>query len=384
MTIVLKKMNSIDESVENNLTQWEIGPYHSSLPAPIKLSLLMDGEVVSHCSLETGFLHRGLEKVFELHSWRSSIAYVDHLDPEAAVFGELALCLGVEEIAGLAVPSRAQHIRIILAELTRVSSHLIYMVRMARVVGSETIIHYLLRDRERILDLFELLAGARFSLNFLRFGGVCADVTEGFIERVLEVCEVIRIRLKEYNDLFTFNHGFLKRTAFVAPLTSSLIRECGVTGPNARASGFSFDVRKDSPYTGYDQVDFDVPLGRGEGGSLGDVHDRFLIRLREISQSMEILKQLSETVPSGEYINSEVEKGYAIPSGEAYVRVESSRGLLGCHVVSDGSSQPARIQFRTPTVAHLMVIPKLVTGIRIEDLPVLLASLDLGIAEADR
>jgi NADH-quinone oxidoreductase subunit D len=373
-----------DESFKTDLTTWEIGPYHGSLPAPMRLKLSLDGEIIAQCKVETGFLHRGLEKAWELHPWRSAVAYADHLDPEVAVFGELTLCLAVEEVGDIAVPPRAQSIRLILAELTRISAHLSYMVRMAKAVGSETIIHYVLRDREKILDLFELLTGARMSLNFLRFGGVSADVTDGFIERVLEVCEMIRIRMKEYNDLFTFNHIFLKRSASVAPIPVALVRSCGITGPNARASGVSFDVRKNHPYMGYQDLEFEVPLGQGEGGVIGDIHDRFLIRLREITQSMEILKQLVERVPSGEFINSKIEKDYVVPPGEAYARIESSRGLLGCHVVSDGKECPSRVQFRSPTMANLSALPQLVTGIRIEDLPVVLASLDLGIAEADR
>lgn len=372
------------ESFRTDLTTWEIGPYHGALPAPMRLRLSLDGEIIAACSVETGFLHRGLEKAFELHSWRASISYADHLDPEVAIFGELALCLGVEEIGEIAVPPRAQRIRVILAELSRISAHLVYMVRMARAVGSETIVHYLLRDREKILDLFELLTGARFSFNFLRFGGVSSDVTDGFIERVLEVCEMIRIRMKEYNDLFTFNHAFLMRTSGVAPLLAKQVKQFGITGPNARASGVDFDVRKTHPYMGYDQLEFKIPVGLGEEGMVGDVHDRFVIRLRELSQSMEILKQLSELLPSGEFLNEKIDLEYEVPSGEAYVRVESSRGLLGCHVVSDGGPRPNRIQFRPPTLGNLMAIPSLVEGVRIEDLPVVLASLDLGIAEADR
>ncbi len=377
-------INLKQEALKTDLTIWEIGPYHGALPAPMRLSLSLDGEIIAHCKVETGFLHRGLEKVCELRSWRAVIAYADHLDPECAIFGELALCMAVEEIGDIVVPARAQSIRIVLAELARISGHLAFMVRMAKAVGSETIIHYLLRDREKVLDLFELLTGARFSLNFLRYGGVSADVTDGFIERVLEVCELIRIRVKEYNDLFTFNHGFLKRTANVAPISRELVDYCGITGPSARAAGVAFDVRKASPYTGYDRLDFEIPLGQGDGGTLGDVHDRFLVRLREISQSMEILKQLVDRVPSGEFINRKIEKDFIVPAGEAYSRIESSRGLLGCHVVSDGKENPSRVQFRPPSVASLMAIPHLVTGIRIEDLPVVLASLDLGIAEADR
>ena len=337
---------------ETDLTTWEIGPYHGALTCPMRLKLRLDGEIIASCQVETGFLHRGLEKACELHAWRSSIAYLDHLDPENAVFGELVLCLAVEQIAGLEVPTRARCIRMILSELTRVSAHLAFMVRIARSVGAETIVHYMLRDREKILDLFELLTGARFSLNFLRFGGVSADVTDGFIERVAEVCDLIQIRTKEYNDLFTFNHGFLKRTAFVGTLSPKLIYAYGITGPNARASGLVQDVRKDEPYLGYHQVDFKIPSGMGEGGCLGDTHDRFVIRLREVTQSIEILKQLVEDIQPGPFLTGDLEKNHQIPEGEAYARIESSRGLLGCHVVSDGSNRPNRIQIRPPSLGH--------------------------------
>jgi NADH-quinone oxidoreductase subunit D len=378
-----------DDFLRTDLTTWEIGPYHGSLPAPMRLELMLDGEIIAACKIETGFLHKGLEKACELHPWQSLMVYADHLDPEGAAFGELVVCLAAEEIAEITVPPRAQNIRLILCELTRISAHLSYMVRMGRSVGSETIVHYLLRDREKILDLFELVTGSRFSLNFMRFGGVRADVTDGFIERVLEVCDVSRIRLREYNDLFSFNHIFLKRSISIGQLSPQLIRRCGISGPNARASGITYDVRKDSPYMGYDQLEFEVPVGRGEGGYLGDVHDRFLLRLRELTQSIEMLKQLAESVPEGEYSlrknnDGEHEKTMIIPSGEAYSRVESSRGILGCHLVSDGKDRPSRVQFRTPTVANLMSVSELVVGLRIEDLPVLLASLDLGISEADR
>jgi NADH-quinone oxidoreductase subunit D len=370
--------------LKTDLTTWEIGPYHSALPGPMRLRLKLDGEIVVSCEVETGFLHRGLEKACELHSWPSLIVYADHLDPEVAVFGELVTCLAVEEIAGIDVPPRAQSIRLLLAELARISGHLAFVVRMAKAVGSETVIHYVLRDREKILDLFELVTGARFSLNFLRFGGVRADVTDGFIERVLEVCELIRVRMKEYNDVFTFNYSFLQRSSRVAPISPETVRFCGITGPNARASGVPFDVRKDIPYIGYDRLDFIAPLGKGEGGALGDVHDRFILRLREINESMEILKQLVDRIPGGQFLDSPVLKDYPVPAGEAYARIESSRGLLGCHIISDGKSGPSRVQYRVPTVANLMAIPYITPGIRVEDLPVVLASMDLGIAEADR
>jgi NADH-quinone oxidoreductase subunit D len=380
------------ELLRTDLTTWEIGPYHGALPGPMRLKLTLDGEIIVSGEAETGFLHRGLEKAIEIHAWRSSIVYSDHLDPEAAVFGELALCMAVEQIADYQIPARAANIRVILSELTRISSHMLYIVKVANSVGAETLVHYVLRDRERILDLFELLTGARFSLNFLRFGGVNADVTEGFIERVLEVCELIHIRMKEYNDLFTFNHAFLKRTAGVGIISPELARSTGLTGPNARATGLPFDVRRAHPYLIYAEQDFEVPVGRGSGGIPGDAHDRFLVRLHEVSESLRILKHLAETIPQGPFLRPGIELDagspeaatFRVPRGEAYVRVESSRGLLGCHVVSDGGEKPARVQFRVPSLAGIAVIPRIIQGIWIEDLPVVLASLDLSLPEADR
>jgi NADH-quinone oxidoreductase subunit D len=257
-----------------------------------------------------------------------------------------------------------------------------FIVRMARAVGAETMVHYVLRDRERILDLFELLTGARFSLNFLRFGGVKADITEGFIERVIEVCDLIQVRLKEYNDLFTYNHAFLKRTSGIGVVSAALIAKYGITGPAARGSGIALDVRKAHPYSGYDRLDFVCPVESGPGS--GGAHARFLVHLKEVAQSAAILRQSAEHVPPGEYQIARIEKEFAVPAGEAYSRIESPRGLLGCHVVADDRAHPACVQFRTASAAHVAVIPELLEGIRVEDLPVLLLSLDLGMAEADR
>ena len=372
------------ECLKTDLTSWNIGPYDPALPGPMGMSLLLDGEVVVSAELETGYLHRGIEKTFEKQLWKSAISYSDRVDPEGAVFGELALCLAVEEIANFSVPQRAQDIRVILAELARISAHMGYIVKVAHAVNSETMVHYVLRDREKVLDLLELVAGARFSINFLRFGGVQADVTEGFIERVLEVCEILRVRLKEYNDLFTYNHAFIKRTLGIGILSAERARVFGITGPNARASGLGFDARKVHPHSGYDRLDFEVPLALSTEKTIGDSNDRFLVRLREIAVSIEILRQVAEHIVPGEFLSHKSDDIYCIPAGEAYARVESARGLLGCHVVSDGGSKPHRVQYRVPSVAHLSAVPDLVAGIRLEDLPVVLASMGLGLAEADR
>ena len=368
------------ESLKTDLTRWEIGPYHGALPGPMRLKLLLDGEIVVSGQVETGYLHRGLEKALEIHTWQASIAYADHLDPEGAVFGELALCLSVEEVAEIEVPPRAQTIRMILSELARISSHLGFIVRMARAVGAETMVHYVLRDRERILDLFELLTGARFSLNFLRFGGVKADITEGFIERVLEVADLMQVRLKEYNDLFTFNHAFLKRTVDIGIISPALVAKYGITGPAARGSGVAFDVRKVAPYSGYQELEFLAPVETGAGERMR----AFWCICARSQKAPRSSNRRPTECPAGEFQIAHIEKEFAVPAGEGYARIESSRGMLACHVVANDTAHPARVQFRTPSAAHLAVIPELLPGIRIEDLPVLLLSLDLGLAEADR
>lgn len=372
------------ETLQSDLTSWRIGPYHPALPGAFGLSLDLDGEIMVDALVETGYLHRGIEKALEKQTWHALIPWVDHLDPEGAAFAELAVCLAVEELAGISVPQRAQAIRLLLCELTRIGVHLGFVARLARAAGSETLLHYTLRDRERIFDLLELLTGARFSIAFLRYGGVSADVTEGFIERVVDVCALLKVRLKEYNDLFTFNRAFVQRAAFVGVLHADKVQELGITGPNARASRVSFDVRKAHPYTGYQLVDFEVPLGEGDAGTVGDIHDRFLMRLKEIYQSVEILRQVAEMLPRGDFTNGKIGADFAVPSGEAYSRVESSRGLFGCHIVGNGTKSPGRIQFRTPTAAVMQVIPSLLSGHRLEDMPLILASLDLCIAEVDR
>ena len=373
------------ERLSTDLTSWEIGPYYDALPGPMKMRLLLDGEIIVSGEIETGFVHRGLEKAMELQNWQVAVAYADRLDPENAFFAELALCMAVEEISQFETPARALNIRLILSELSRVCTHLGYVVKVAKAVNAETMVHYALRDRERVLDLFELLTGARYSINFLRYGGVKLDMTAGFLERVLETCDLIRIRLKEYNDLFTYNHAFLKRTRGMGVLSSELIKKYGITGPNARASGVLSDTRKEHPYLGYEKLNHHlISTSEQSSHQSADCHSRFVIRLNEISQSLEILRAISDAVPPGEFELMKVEKDFAVPSGEAFARVESGRGRLGIYVVADGSARPSRIQFSTPSPASLLAVPELIVGIRVEDLPVLLASLDLGLAEIDK
>lgn len=372
------------EYLDTDLMLWEVGPYHKALPGPFVLRLTLDGEVIVNTRYGLGYGHKGLEKALELHQWSSILPYMDRVDPEAAPFGEHVFCRAVEEICEIEVPRRAQGIRVLVSELSRIVSHMGFMVRVAEAVNGETAIHHILQDREKILDLFELLTGSRFSINFFRFGGVRSDVSDGFLERVNSICETVRMRVKEYNDLFSYNHVFLKRTVCTGVLEKEDVFHFGVTGPNARASGVNYDVRKDEPYSGYETLDFNSPIGSGEYGETGDAHDRFIIRLREIAESISIIHQVSESLSEGPFCNVEIPEKLAVPAGEAFAKVESPRGVLGVHVVSDGGLQPCRVQFRVPSLPHVSAIPVVLRGHRVEDLSVVLATLDLSLAEVDR
>jgi NADH-quinone oxidoreductase subunit D len=380
-------MNALEpEILKVPITPLQIGPFDPMLFGAIRLQLEMDGEVIARSVLETGWTCRSIDKRIQQSPWVSLLPYMDKIDPENAVFAELVACLAIEELLQVEVSDRASAIRVILSELTRIASHLKYIVKIGQAVGSEAIFHYALRDREKILDLLELLTGARFSLHFLRIGGVREDVTEGFIERILETCEMIKSRIKEYNDVLTFNQVFLGRTAYLGVLSEEFALKVGVTGPNARASGVRIDLRRDEPYALYGKLDFYSPLGSGEFGITGDCHDRFLIRLREIEQSVEIIRQIAELTPSGAHLNSEAARIFhqGVSAGTSTQRVESPRGIIECQIESEGGPFPSRFSYFAPSNAHLQCVPELLEGCRLEDLPVVLASLDYSISEVDR
>jgi NADH-quinone oxidoreductase subunit D len=382
---MIKDVSFFDEPIESDLLLWQIGPYHPVLPAPMKLHLIIDGEMVVDSQISIGYTHKGLEKMMEKRSWPQLIPYCDHLDPEGAFFSELSFCLAVEEIGGIEVPARAEYVRIILLELNRISSHLKFLSHLAVSVGSETVNYYILRDREKLLDLFELISGSRFSPNFFRYGGISKDVTEGFLERVLDVSHLIRIRLKEYNDLLIFNDPFLKRSKGTGILSLDQVEKWGVSGPTARASGLRFDLRHLFPFSGYECFNFSVISALAETGLIGDNFNRIQVRLKEILESLEIIQQVVDQLPEGDYQNQKIDPlAYTPPPGEAYARVESARGTLGCFVVSDGTENPVRVQFRTPTFQALSILPEVLQGQKIEDISLILASLDLSLSEVDR
>lgn len=365
---------------------WTLGPFQASLPGPLMLTLDLDGEVICGVSLSTGFCEKRIELSMEAHPWQRQILLADHLDPEAAFFGELVVVQTVESIAGIKLTERALAVRVILSEFSRILGHLGALMRVARACGAETAMHYILRDREHFLDLLELLTGSRFAPHFLRFGGSAQEMTDGFIERVVQVCDSQKVRLKEYNDVLTYSRTFLNRTANVGIMSRQLALDCGVTGPNLRACGVSRDLRKNGITKGYEKMDFDVEVGEGAAGTIGDSHDRVVVRLKEILQSIRILKQQADRFEGAHHIEENIRtpKDFRTPAGEAYSRVESNRGVLGCHIISDGQLTPRRVSFRTPSQASISVVPELLKGAMVSDVPVILATLDLSLSEVDK
>jgi NADH-quinone oxidoreductase subunit D len=282
------------------------------------------------------------------------VVLADRLDAEASVFGEWAYLLALEQLIQMSIPPRAQQIRVLLSEMSRVSSHLAYLTRMARACRFQTAEHFLLRDRERWLDLFELQTGVRFCHHFFRWGGVAHDVTDGFVERVLDACDLMQLRLKELRDLFVYHPAFMNRVTYLAVLPIDEAKKMGLSGPNLRASQEPFDIRKAHPYGVYSTLHWEIPVGRGEFGMPGDTHERIVIRVDEIAQSLNLMRQVCDQLQVGPYLEEVPKK---VPPGEAFSRVESPRGTLACHLVSNGGETPllyGQLKFQTgiPVQGH--------------------------------
>lgn len=362
----------------------KMGPFDPRLPGPLRLELELDGVVVRAARVELGFCHRGVEKALELHSWETAIPYADRVDPENALYGELAYCLAVEQICGVSAPERAGRARMILAELSRISSHLRTLAKFCEVLELDAFAHYLLKDRERILDLFELVSGARFTLGYLRLGGVAYDITDGFLEKTRETCEELKRHMPEYEALMTRNRVFYQSLVDHGVLGLSVIHRFGVTGVNARSSGTLFDVRRDQPYLEYSEYAPTVFAGHQGLGSVGDCYHRFVHRLLELKESVRLIEELEKDFPKGDFRLESFRREPHIPNGEAYVRVETPRGLMGCHVISEGAFSPARVQYQTPSSAVVDCLSTALIGIDIDLVPLFLASLDISVTEVDR
>ena len=361
-----------------------MGPQHPSTHGVINFLVQTDGEVMKRAIPEVGYLHRSIEKIGEKCTYNGFMPYTDRVDYIAAMFANQGWAMAVERLLGLQVPKRAEYCRVIACELNRISSHLISVGTMAMDVGAVTPFPYALREREFINDLLEELCGARLTYNYLRIGGVAFDLPEGYADKVITFLDHFEKILVEFGRLITYNEIFVKRLGGLAPISREMAIDYCLVGPNLRASGVNFDVRKDLPYSIYPELQFEVPVGRGEMGAVGDSWDRFWVRTAEMKQSCRILRQCIAQIPKGE-VMGKVPRKIKLPEGvEAYSRIESARGDMQYYVVAGAGENAHRVKVRTGSFTAMGIIDALSRGLMIADLVALIASLDVVAPEIDR
>ena len=355
-----------------------IGPQHPSTHGVLHLKVWLDGETIKRVQPHLGYIHRSIEKMSESLSYRNFIYVTSRMDYISAHINNTACALTVEKGLQVEVPERAKVIRILLAELTRLASHQLWWGCTGLDLGAVTPFFYAFREREAILDIMDETCGARLTQNFMVPGGIMYDIHPNFQHRVKEVLKQVKSKINEYDELLTDNIILQGRLKGVGYLSAENAISWGVTGPTARASGVSCDVRKWFPYDGYEKVQFDEVLDTS-----GDCYARYMVRMREMKQSISIVEQLIDNIPEGE-IQAKTKQVIKLPKGEFYQRVETARGELGVFIVSDGAASPYRIKYRSPNFSNLSALPKVAEGAKIGDLISIMATFDLIIPDIDR
>lgn len=360
-----------------------MGPQHPSTHGVIRLVLKCDGEVVSRVVPDVGYLHRSIEKIGEMGNYYSFTPYTDRVDYLAAMHANAGYAMAVEKAAGIQVPERGEYIRMIVQEFNRITSHIIALGTYALDMGAFTPFVYLLRERESINSLMEAVCGARLTYSYIVIGGVARDVPAGVTERMVEFLDHFDRVVPEFNRLITFNKLFVERLANVGVVSLDQALHYGFVGPNLRASGMSWDLRKDMPYSLYDQVEFDVPVGRGTMGQVGDSFDRYYCRVLEMQQSSRIIRQAIARLSDGP-VKAKFPRKLMPPKGEYVGRVEAPRGYMMYYLQADGTDRPYRIKVRTGSFNAMTSIEPLTPGMMIADLVSYFASLDVVAPEIDR
>ena len=381
-----------------------MGPQHPSTHGVLRVILELDGEIVIKAEPVIGYLHTGIEKSCEAKTYTQAITLTDRIDYLAPLSNNLGYCLAVEKLIGIEVPKRAQYIRVLLTELTRIASHLVWLGTHAIDLGAMSVFLYTFREREELMKIFEYVSGQRMMTSYFRIGGLALEPPPAWLEKVRRVIEALPGHLEEYEDLLTHNRIWLGRTQGVGILRADDAMAMGVSGPMLRASGVAYDVRKAFPYSSYDEFQFDVPTQ-----TAADSYARYLVRLAEIRESIKIVKQAMEKIPvegpfratmpgiippSREEMKTSIEgliyhfkiwtEGFAPPPGEVYQAIESPRGELGVFVASDGSAKPYRVKFRAPSFVNLQSLPKLCVGRLIADVVTCIGTTDIVLGEVDR
>ena len=397
--------NSMLETVPDNLVDLDrreqgdlrteemlvnMGPQHPSTHGVLRIVLRTDGEMVLEAIPHIGYIHRCAEKIGENLPPYQYIPYTDRMDYLAGMNNNQAFAIAIERLCGITAPPRGQAIRVIFSELNRIASHLVALGTYGLDMGAFTPFLYCFREREMILDLFEAACGARLTYSYLTVGGVREDVPDGWIERCREFLEYFEPKIIDYNKLLSFNHIFVRRTGNIGVISDVDAVAFGLTGPMLRASGVRWDLRKVSPYDGYETYDFDVPIGQPggtdgfpEGVVVGDCWNRYFVRVLEMTQSVRIVRQAMDRLPDGPILAPKL-KNLKLPKGEVYVEIENPRGQLGFYVLGDGSPIPSRVKVRGPSFCSLCIMTHVCRDILLADVPAIVGSMDVVMGEADR
>ncbi|MDQ0974481.1 NADH-quinone oxidoreductase subunit D [Bacillus niacini] len=355
-----------------------VGPQHPSTHGVFRLVVKIDGEIITEATPVIGYLHRGTEKLAENLQYTQIIPYTDRMDYLSAMTNNYVICHAVETMMGIQVPERADFLRVMAMELGRIASHLVAWGTYILDLGATSPFIYAFRDREMIINMLNELSGARLTFNYMRVGGVKWDAPEGWVDGVREFVPYLREQLKGYHNLVSGNEIFLDRVKGVGVYSKEDAINYSLSGPNLRSTGVKWDLRKDEPYSIYDRFDFNV-VTRDEGDCLARYH----VRLEEIEESLKILEQACEQFPAEGEIMAKVPKIIKAPKGEAFVRIESPRGEIGCYISSDGKKEPYRLKFRRPSFYNLQILPKLLVGENIANLIAILGAVDIVLGEVD-
>lgn len=355
-----------------------VGPQHPSTHGVFRIIVKLDGEVITDATPVMGYLHRGTEKLAENLNYTQIIPYTDRMDYVSAMTNNYVLVHAVEKLMDIEVPERAEFLRLIVMELQRVASHLVWWGTYLLDIGAMSPFLYAFRDREIIVDLFNELCGARLTYNYMRVGGVKWDASSGWIDKVRDFIPHMRKRLDEYDRLVSGNEIFLARIKGVGQYDQETAINYGLSGANLRSTGVDWDLRRAEPYSLYPRFEFDVPLG-----SKGDCYDRYVIRIQEIKESLRILEQAVAQFPSSGETMGKVPRVIRPPEGEIYARIESPRGEIGCYIISKGKAEPYRLKFRRPSFVNLQILPKLLIGETMTNLITILGGVDIVVGEVD-
>lgn len=392
-----------DRALRGETMLLNMGPQHPSTHGVLRLLLELDGEIVVNCVPDIGFLHTGVEKNMEAKTYQKAEVMTDRLDYLNPLGNNLVYCLAVEQLCQIDVPPRAEVLRVILAELVRINSHLVWMGTSGLDLAAMSVFLYTMREREKILDIFEMISGARMMTTYIRPGGLWRDVPVEFEKAVRDLMAIMPTRIDEYERLLTTNQLFLERTKGIGVISTEQCLQWGVSGPILRATGMPYDMRKNVPYSGYDQYDFDIPTHPD-----GDIFSRYIVRVNEMRQSVRIINQALERLPYGPVrsnnrkfippprseLGTSMEslihhfklwtEGFSAPKGGVYVTTESPRGELGIYMEGDGTAKPLRVRYRGPSFLNLQIMPLLTRGHFVADVVGIIGSIDIVLGDCDR